>query len=262
MRINLSTRSREQGTVLVVSLIIAAVLGMGLASYLALIGSQHSSVARSQCWNSALTLAEAGIEEALAQMNSTSDFSNNGWGTSANGAFGPVTRNLEGGSYSVVVLTNPSPTIYSTGYVRVPITGDIVSRVVKVTAQKLPLINVAFAAVYDIDMNGNGMASDSFNSHDDALSTDGHYDSSKTSTNGNIASVYGVVDIGNHTINGSLYLGPTASYDSSVGQILGSIYNDYNVEFPDVTLPTATWTPATTVPDTTVRSGWMFTNLI
>jgi hypothetical protein len=72
------------------------------------------------------------------------------------------------------------------------------------------------------------------------LSTNGHYDPTKTSTNGSIASEFGIVDIGNHTISGNLYLGPTASYASSLGQILGTIFDDYNVEFPDVVLPMST----------------------
>jgi hypothetical protein len=47
-----------------------------------------------------------------------------------------------------------------------------------------------------------------------------------------------VVNIGNHSINGSLYLGPTATFSGTSGQVSGAIYNDFNVNFPDVILPT------------------------
>jgi hypothetical protein len=78
------------------------------------------------------------------------------------------------------------------------------------------------------------------------LSTNGQYDSSKTTTNGDVASVYGPVNLGNHTIAGNLFLGPTATTTASSGQISGQIISDFNVSFPDVVLPTTTWVPATT----------------
>jgi hypothetical protein len=58
--------------------------------------------------------------------------------------------------------------------------------------------------------------------------------------------VDGVVNIGNHSILGNLYLGPGASYSSGTNQVTGQIYYDYNVLFPPVTLPNYTWWPAPT----------------
>jgi hypothetical protein len=82
------------------------ILTLACISYLLLVGNQKSTVTRSQTWNAALTMAEAGVEEAMAQINaSPGDFSANGWGNN----FGPVTRTLIGGSYSVQIVgyTNP-----------------------------------------------------------------------------------------------------------------------------------------------------------
>jgi hypothetical protein len=237
MRTECQKRKREQGSVLVLTIILGAILLVTMASYLRLVSVQEISVNRSQDWNAALTVTEAGVEEALAQINASSgDFSANGWGGSG-GTYGPMSRALLGGSYNVAVTTNSVLTIYSTGLVTVPITGSVISRAVKVTAQSLPLINVALGAVYNIDMNGNSIATDSWNSHMANLSNNGLFDPSKVSTNGSIASVQGFVDIGNHTIEGNLYLGPSASFGGS-GTIDGAIYNDYNVQFPDVILPT------------------------
>ena len=235
---------QEQASVLLVALLFAVVIGITMSSYLYLISNQDQAVVRSQHWNAALDVAEAGIEEGLAQMNaSPGDFSANGWG-GANGVYGPVSRTLAGGSYRVSILTNPLPSVCSTGYMTMPITGSNVSRVVKVTAVSIPLFNVGLGAVGNIDMKGNDMATDSWNSYSTNLSNNGVYDPTKISTNGNVASVGGIVNIGNHTIDGNLYLGPTATYTSGTNQVMDKIYYDYNVQFPDAVLPAVSWPAA------------------
>src|SRR6266704_1299953 len=59
------------GSVLLVTLATCIILGVLMGSYLSMIKSQHFSVARGQAWNSALVVAEAGVEEAMAQLNDT-----------------------------------------------------------------------------------------------------------------------------------------------------------------------------------------------
>ena len=256
MKTSSSQPPGERGTVLLVTLTLGIIMALASISYLLLVGNQKSVVTRSQTWNAALAMAEAGVEEAMAQINaSPGDFSENNWPQSGN-SYGPVSRTLMGGSYSVLLVGVTNPVIYSTGYTTVPITGDVISRAVKVkTSQIQSVFNVAFAAVNLIQLNGSGIASDSWNSHNPAMSTNGQYDPSKTSTNGNVASVQGAVDLGNHIINGSLYLGPTATYNNS-GTVNGTVYTDFNVNFPDVTLPAgaANWpiaAPATITTYTT-----------
>src|SRR5258705_13751544 len=61
--------SREQGAVLLASLFVVGVLGISLGSYLLLVRNDYVLTARSQNWNAALVVAEAGAEEALAQLN-------------------------------------------------------------------------------------------------------------------------------------------------------------------------------------------------
>jgi hypothetical protein len=245
MKTGLQSFQREQGNVLIATLTACVLLGVGICSYLLLVSSQDQSVIRSQSWNAALDMAEAGLEEGMAQMNSSTNvnglgyLSANGWNQSG-GIYGPVTRNLSGGYYTASFMTSP-PTIYSTGYVTVPINGAYVSRRVKLVLTVLPLINVPLGAIDDINMNGNGAATDSWNSYDTNLSNNGAYDSSRVRSNGSVASVNGVVNIGNHSIFGNLYLGPNASYTSGSNQVTGTIYYDYNVEFPDVVLPTNFW---------------------
>ena len=260
MKIFLRRRLDNQASILFVTMVISAVVGLTLGGYLTLTAGQQSSVARSQRWNAALDLAEAGIEEGLAQVNSSpDDFSANTWGVTSGTNFGPQLRTLAAGKYGVIVQGTNAPIVYATGMISAPISGTVFKRIVRVTTQVLPRFNVALGAVNDIDMNGNGMATDSWNSHSTNLSVNGQYDPSRTSTNGDVASQQGIVNIGNHTIDGNLYLGPTATYVSNTNNILGDLDKNYNVNFPDVKLPAAF---ATALPAETIGTGSKTTNYI
>ena len=257
MKILLRHRLGNQGSILFVALIISIVIGLSMAGYLAVVAGQQRSVMRSQKWNAALDLAEAGIEEGLAQANaSPNDFSVNGWGVNSGTNYGPMVRSLSGGTYGVCLKGSNTPTIYATGCITAPLTSTVLMRTVRVTTQVLPLFNVALGAVGNINMNGNSMATDSWNSRKTNFNTGGFYDSNKTSTNGDVASQQGIVNIGQHTINGNLYLGPTASYTSSTNQILGDLDKNYNVNFPDARLPAS----AATAISPSVNGGTNFLN--
>jgi len=234
-------------------LIACLTVGTVLASYLLLIGSRYKVTVRSQAWNAAVPVMEAGIEEAMTHVhNDANSPSANGWTADILSGLQVYwkQRTFSDGSYfraTIYNATSNNPIIYSAGFVPSPLqTNKYISRVVKVTGSQTPLLYVAFGAINNIQMNGNGLAANSFNSSDPALSTNGQYDPSKTTTNGSVASVFGPVDIGNHSIAGNLYLGPTASSTVPAGQVSGTIYNNYNVDFPDVVLPTTTWLPAAT----------------
>ncbi|NBU11005.1 MAG: hypothetical protein EBS84_18635, partial [Proteobacteria bacterium] len=64
---------RRDGSVLVVTLLIALIIGITLAAFMDLSSAQHKAVIRSGVWNSCIPLAEAGMEEALnhLKLNST-----------------------------------------------------------------------------------------------------------------------------------------------------------------------------------------------
>jgi Tfp pilus assembly protein PilX len=262
MNISSSKQKREQGSILIVTLTLGVILALASVSYLLLVGTQKTVVTRSQTWNAALPMAEAGVEEAMAQVNSQvvfggyqsftnfststnppQNFSPNGWGTGTWGStniFGPMSRSLIGGTYSVFITTNDAtPSIYSSGSTTVPVTGDTISRSVKVATMLVRLSNVGIGAVGDIDLNGNAIFANSYNSHDPNFSTNGVYKSTMTTTNGDVASVGGLVNIGNRDIDGDLYLGPTATFTANNGDVAGNTYTDFNIQFPPVTLPSA-----------------------
>ena len=84
--LHLPRPSRRSGSVLVVTLLIAMVIGITLAAFMDLSGAAHRSVIRSGVWNSCVPLAEAGIEEALTHvyLNST-NLATQGWTLSSSG---------------------------------------------------------------------------------------------------------------------------------------------------------------------------------
>ncbi len=114
----------------------------------------------------------------------------------------------------------------------------------------LPLFAYALATQGNLDLYGLGVISDSWNSHDTNQSNNGSY-SAYAGTNGNLASVSGIVSISNKSIYGSLYLGTNAYFSGSAGQVSGQVYTGARLAFPDVRLPTTdangnpiVWLPA------------------
>lgn len=250
MKSQLGKKTKPQGSTLMVTLFMVCLIGFFIFAYLYLARGQRTLETRSQAWNASLAAAEAGVEEALAQVDpgvpaKPVDRSANGWGAAVGGLYGPVSRSLSGlGSYSVVLTDDTFPIIYSTGYVSVPSLSSTISRTIRVATTNTALFTAAMATQGNIDLKGNGVATDSFNSALAALSSNGFYDPTKTSTNGDIASIGGIVNVGNGNVNGSVLLGPTAT--DSIGKngyVSGGVSNDFNVTFQDVVLPSTTWLP-------------------
>lgn len=223
----ISKPNQESASVLVVTMIFVMTVAAIVGSYLVLVQNSNQLVARAQAWNAALAIAEAGVEECLASLNAGNNFNY-------------INRSLNNGSYSAFFF-NFSATntafIRSTGTVTVSKTGDTISRTVVVRSQQSGIFMMGLVAINNIQFNGYGIASDSWNSHDPNRSTNGLYNN-YVGTNGDVASLQGIVDIGQHTINGDLFLGPTATFTGSPASVTGIIYTDANLVFPDVSLPT------------------------
>jgi hypothetical protein len=245
--------NHQRGNVLIASLLTATILGTILAGYLSMASSQSRLTSRAQAWNLAIATAEAGIEEALTQINFTNDFASNGWDVH-NGLY-TKTRTLGGNSYSVVISNVFAPVLISTGSVQAPMGASLISRVVQVTTYRNGLFTKAMVAKGKINLNGNNIKTDSFDSTDPNFSTLGQYDSHKVKSNGDVATDLDLVDslnIGNANIWGRISTGPggTASVgpNGSVGDFAwqtggqhgiepGWFTDDMNVFFPDVVAP-------------------------
>jgi hypothetical protein len=242
-----------------VAMIIAGLLGVALASYLLMVRGHYAAVNRSQSWNAALALAEAGAEEALALLNPGAAspppaLAGNGWKLSE-GAYrlSQESRRLTNGcSYAVIITNEPGRmvltnyVIYSTGYATVPSSSTPLSRVLRVTITNAPLFTAALAAKSNITMMASregGVLTDSFDSQDPKHSDRGNYpaDTHKTMTNGDVACLSGTVMIGSDVIHGDLLLGPLTRIGPN--GVFGKVSRDFNVDFPDVPPPFATAVP-------------------
>lgn len=183
-----SFRINESGGVLLTTLMITVLIGVTMASYLMLVRNQSVAVARSQAWNIALTLAEAGVEEALAQMNHDGGLTSavpggNGWVLS-DGIYrcDPPERKMLGGRYAAVYTATASPVIYSTGYVTVPMSSDVITRVVIVRTTNAPLYPTGLL-LGNINRQGNHpLTIDGYDSTDSQYSSGGRYDPTQVKT--------------------------------------------------------------------------------
>ncbi len=132
MRIKTS-QSKNQGSVLLVTLCTAWVIGIALVSYLTLVANQNRTTYHSQSWSGCIPVLEAGIEEALTQLNynngeGVTNAASHGWTLMTNGYYfksqivGPAT---DGTYYEVTIDPNTNgtpatPIIISQGYVPAP----------------------------------------------------------------------------------------------------------------------------------------------
>jgi hypothetical protein len=284
MKIMFPPQKRNHGSVLVVSLLISAIIGITLASYLIMTQAQNATIARSQNWNTSISLTEAGVEDALALLNKYSgDYDQiTNWSTSASLAADNwetlaantfhVKRYL-GSNYYDVYITNlmNQPIIVSAGTVPwsfacdnapqtmlaavgvSPPTPKPLTRTVEVKTRFDSLFSVAMAALQTIDLNGNNVGTDSFDSADPAHSINGLYplgQPSMVNSNGDIcsdATIIDSIDIGNANVKGSARTGPNGTvHVGKNGYVTGGIYDDFNVIFPNVVLPITTWLPVST----------------
>ena len=276
MKTKLQLSSSRRGSVLMVTLMTTVIIGIALASFLTLTRAQNRSTYRSQTWNAAIPVVEAGIEEALAHLNNNClsnginigvvNWTADGWSAVTGGY--TKSNSLPGGTYySVTIYTTnlQGPDIYAQGFVSAPVNlshaggatvfaasglsgNGYVSRGVHVTTAKDAIFAKGMVAKGDVGWVGN-IWSDSFDSEDPNHSTFGQYDVTKRKDNGSVASVTGIITLGGGVIYGSAGTGPNGSVSGgTVGDLAwitsggtgiesGHYANDMNVSFPAVAAP-------------------------
>lgn len=250
--IHRSKTLKQQGSVVLIVVVTSAILGMSLASVLRLAANQHRSVARSRAWNLAIPVAEAGIEEALAQIarnTNIAGMSVNGW-YEEGGAF-VKTRYLGENRFETRIIPSDPPVIESSGFAKIPYRdGPMLERRVRVTTTNTTIYSKAMAAEGRIDLNGNDISTDSFDSSDPNYSTDGMYDPAKKKDNGDVATNSGLANslaAGNANILGDVATGYGGSVDIGSSGIVGDAdwhsggntgiqpgmaADDMNIDFP------------------------------
>lgn len=281
---------RREGGVLVLSAVIVVIVGAVLATDLLVSQSEYSLVGRSQTWSKSMALTEAGVEDALAFMNKyEGDFTMvTNWSTAASAAEDSWTVsgstytmhrviNSDGDYYDVSIdNSNPgSPTITSDGHVGLNLSsassqfmlaaaglsgssGTTVNRKIQVRTVYSALFPGAITTVTNIDLNGNNVRVDSFDSTTNTASDwnsslgYGTYDINKARANGNVAtdsSLIGAITVGQANIYGHVQTGPggtsTVGHNGYVGPLPqngsgiqpGYSSDDMNVVFAPVSLP-------------------------
>jgi Tfp pilus assembly protein PilX len=269
-------RRQQDGSVLMITLLTAVIIGISLAGYLSLIEAQNNSVARSQTWNSAIPAAEAGIEEALSHLSvvGTNSRAANGWTQS--GSEYVMARNIGDARFETAISSSlNNPTITSTGYVKVPFKVTELTRVVQVTTTNLPMFIRGLVAKGNVTLVGANVVVDSF---DSGGST--NWSASIRKDNGDIASNDGNVSVGNVSVYGHVATGPTGTASTGPNGKVGTIShvdglltsgiedghysNDMNVSFPNVVIPSAlqSGTPlSSTTTDITADGDYVMTGI-
>lgn len=300
MKTSVSSRHSTRASTHLVVITTLIVVGTMLAAYLKLVTSQNALAARSQTWNRSVAVVEAGIEEAMGHLNKNgtpdSDglvylykMSFDGWDN--NGSLsGPWTKQgwINGDFYYVSIsawdgTTANFPTISSTGFVQqVPAyawqgsggpflaginfqyfeQANFTRRAVQCALTNVPAFSRGLIAKHGINMNGNNVLSDSYDSTNPLYSTNKRWDVAKRRDHGDIASndtLTNIVNVGNANIwgrvstgpGGTAAIGPNGKVGNAAWQATGTgiqpgyFSDDMNVEFPDVVMPvgSAGWLP-------------------
>src|SRR5262245_24283288 len=266
----------EAASVMLIALVTCSIIGLVLGSYLSLIRAQNISTMRAQAWNTALPAAEAAIEEALTHINTnrSTNWESNGW-TLSDG-FYVKSRDLTNYCWTARISATDPPILTSTGFVATVVNGTFAavnlddkiatytSRSIRIGTAKDGLFTKAMVAKETIDLRGNNIQSDSFDSSNPLYSTNGLYDPNpnKIKDNGDIATNSGITNsINVATANiwgrastgpgGSVSVGPNGAVGSKAWNTAGNhgvepgwVKDDMNVAFPDITVPfTSGFTP-------------------
>jgi hypothetical protein len=222
---------KQAASALLAALIICTTFSLFLVYYLSLIEQQNSLSARSQTWNMAIAVTEAGIEDGLQHLNvNYQHLATDGWQYIGGNTYYRSNALANGNSYTAFITNGITPIITARAYVElnsiinlaqriVPgffadVTAQrsptIVTRAVKVTCAKSGLLLAAMVAKHQINLKGNNVRADSFDSSDPNKSTGGQYDPNKAGDRGDISTNDGLQDslsAGNANIFGHTHTG-------------------------------------------------------
>ena len=261
-----------RGSVLISAAMAAGVLAILIAGFLTYLSDEYNWNFRSHRWNQSFHLAEAAVETGIAEYNfwqyqaGTGFQSARGWTSLGGNSYSKTVANLADNGGNIVgtfyvkasnINTN-NPTFQGVGTVTSGnFSGPSIARAVQVSLAPSPMFPLGLMSLTTIDMNGNNIYTDSYDSSNPTKSTGGQYDASKRQPNGNIgtddtvinsvsignANIYGTVQTG---VGGTVTMGPNGSIgpsfsnpDTTVSQAQsdGWIQSDFDVSIPDVTLP-------------------------
>ena len=217
------------GHVIILTLIVCILLGLVLVSVISLGTNEGQLTARSQSWNGAIPVAEAGIEEAFTHLKyCPTNRASNDWVLI--GDQYTKTRTIGSSRYEVSISTNYDPTIIARGGIRAPFQTNYIYRTVRVMATNEPMFSAAIEATDGIFFKGQGVTINSYDSSDNRYYLpDGRYDVTKFNDKGRVICHYGPFEMENAKIYGrvetteesALTIGP----NGVVGDLLWHLNN-------------------------------------
>jgi hypothetical protein len=259
MKIVPSHRSTD-GVVLVTTLVIALLVALVVGAVLLVGQRQNYLSSRSATWCSEIPIAEAGIEEAMAHINSRPpSYASRGWQRISGTTKVYQQRTIGNGYYYTTITTTKPPVIVSVGYARIPLREtNFTSRTVMAITRLMPP-PWGIVGKSSVSFNGNPFV-DSYNSSDTNFSTNGKWDINKRRDRAGVATLStnaGGINTGsNGEIYGSAATGPGGTVIGTVGDgdwlaagntglESGHVTDDFNMAVPPVSLPSP-WNPQTT----------------
>lgn len=215
----LKGKHEEKGFVLILGIVVMAFLLLLMAPFLFQLTNQHRSTERSSRYITAFSLAEAGVERAIWELN-------HGDITSWDGDNSARTLNIsdfqssEGnviGSIDIKIINPDSenPVIEATGKVSgaAPVKTMRTAQVVLKRDEPPPLFDYAVFGKETIDVNSNALV----DSYDSRIS---NYGGTNVGFRGNVgtnSTAYGSIDLAaNAKIYGSAYTGPESNPETTI----------------------------------------------
>ena len=182
----ITSKRRQNGSILFSSLALLVVLAIGLGALIS--GSQQELRAneRMLSWKQALPVAEAGIEEALAHLNASGFQEANGWFINPTNGCLQKQRTMDTGYFTAQITSNAIPVIRSTGYVQAPLKSTLLARTIEATVRIVKMSGIE--ATNTIDGSSDGVL-DSYDSSDPNGSTSKQYDPAKARDNCRLATI-------------------------------------------------------------------------
>jgi hypothetical protein len=281
MKTKIAKRLKQAASALIVALVICSIFSLFVVYYLSLIEQQNYLNSRSQTWNMAIAITEAGVEEGLEHLNDNgANLAVAPWSYLGGSTYYRSNTLPDGNSYTVFITnTVPNPVVVARAFVSsssfISLAQNIsagffasagvgsgpttVTRAVRVNCSKSSLFLAPLVAKKTINLNGNNIATDSYNSCDPTKSVNGQYmPGFYSGDRGDIASNLGLIDSisgGNANIFGKAHTGTNASGQATVtlgpngavgehswqanhnGMEPGWVLEDANFTFPDTTFP-------------------------
>jgi len=275
MKMKLLLKRKQWASTLLTTLFICSLLGLSTMGYLALVEYQNRLSSRSQSWNLAIALVEAGVEEGLQHLNTNwKNLNSENWVlVEPIDPFHPrvqLQRTLSTGTYTVTVdaadISYPSVECTATVNLAPLALGRAssffaamgmngahtltVSRAVKVYCYKGGLFPDGIVTKDGFDMNGNNVTVDSFRSCDAGY---GGFATAPRYSKGNVATNGKLISVGNANIYGHAATGHDGTVGVGNNGVIGDkdwltahpgqnvqpgyVTDSSNFTFPDTTAP-------------------------